>query len=286
MRKILIACAIILSSHIALAVRQVEFEWEEIKGAKGYQVEIRNKQKKILTFNSKTSTFKFKITSGRYEIRGKIYSDSPTALKSEWSEWREFNVPPKNVKPIQISKINPKIKPNSNSAEVPIDWDDTEGAVEYLLEVLNFNNKVIDSIKTTHSATRINLRPGNYRLKVTAFTQDGLSSEPTVSNDTLTIQNISLEPPRILKLDLKNKFIELEWMPETLLWVHLERQAFLGETWITIEDKNITVTRYEFKNLKPGKYRVSFLSKNTVGDNSEYTTKEFIIKPNETDLPK
>lgn len=270
-----------------MALREVEFEWEEVEGAKHYQVEIKNSKDFHQTLNSNTNTFKIKIAPGRYQIRGKVASLDVRDTQSDWSNWKAFDVPPATVAPQNFNNFEHKISAKSYVAEVPLQWLPIEGASEYILNLSDANGKLIKTINATSNHLLLKLRPGYYAISISARTWDGLLSEPVTLPKPLIIQNIPMEPPQNIVLDTNAGSLTFTNPPGTLVIATLERRAFLGKDWIKINQQSLNSPPFTWKSqLKPGNYRVTAFTKNAFNEVSVPVIKEFIVKPKEQDLPE
>lgn len=276
---------IMLFCSTSWALRDVEFEWEEIEGARRYQIELKNKKSLSKTFESNTNNFKIRIAPGKYQIRGKVHGVDPADTQSDWSPWKEFDIPPAKVEAPKLEKTEFKISSNSYLSSIPLNWKPVEGATEYILEITEANGKIKKTLHTSKPEALLQLRPGYYSVRMISKTADGLESDP-LTLPTLTIQNIPVEPPKNIRLDADKSTLQYEPAQGTSIIIALERQAFLGKEWNPVDKKVTTEGTYVWSSgLFPGKYRITLYSKNSFNEVSKPYVKEFIVKPKEQDLP-
>ncbi|MNK98487.1 hypothetical protein D3C87_1188510 [compost metagenome] len=285
--KILLLVAFILLPSLSLALSKVEFEWEEVDGAKSYQVEIRNKQNFLRSLQSQTSIFKTEMTPGRYEIRGKAGGLNLYEAQSEWSPWKSFDIPPPAVKLSKLPPTENKVSSSSYMSEIPLAWSMADGAAEYIVDIQDEQGKVVKSVRVQKPETLLKLRPGYYSIHIRSKTADGLESESVALPERIMIQNISVPVPQKIVFKTEKNSLDFEPTVGTQVEVSLEMQKFLGTEWKLIERQLIQGSSYNWKqNLKPGRYRLTLFSKNSFGEVSSPTTHEFIKKPTEDELPE
>jgi hypothetical protein len=273
-------------SPMALANRQVEFEWEEVLGAKMYQVEIKKQNQVIQNLDSKSFTFKTNIRPGKYQIRGRVLGVGKKNSESEWSDWKDFDIPPAKIIPKPLDKYEYQPETKSYTAQIGIGWQPIEGADKYRIEIFDEKNQLKKTNEIKDSKTMIQLRPGNYSVKLTALTDDGLTSEPTFLEKPIKVQNILIPPPRKVELFLKRRLLRFELVSGTSALLTLQRQDFLGEEWQEIKIPPPEENYFRWgSELRPGKYRFTLQSRNLFDEVSKPIVKEFEIKPQEKDLP-
>lgn len=272
-------------SSKGFSINHVDFEWETIEGAKSYQVEIKSNQSDIKRFKSKSPSFSLPLMPGHYEIQGRVVDEEQQF--SPWSLWKSFDVPPsKVIITKQPEKIN-KIAANSYLSLIPVSWTAVEGANTYLIEVVDSQGKIINSISLKHTEWTLKLRPGLYSIQIRAKTSDGIESEVCTLPEPFLVQNIAVQPPSKITVELKRKRLSFEPAPGTNVNITLEMQKFLSDNWEVIAKKNEALDFFEWgSDIRPGKYKVTLLSQNAFGEVSVPITKEFLIKPEEQILPK
>lgn len=287
MKSLTLLLSILLLPLSAWALREVEFEWEEVDGAKHYQVEIKNDKDFLQKLTSNTFTFKTQITPGKYQIRGKVHGIDPRDAQSDWSPWKAFDVPPAPVKTMKFENFEYKISSHSWVSEIPLKWHSVDGAAEYTVEIVDVNRKTKKTITVNNPGVLLKLRPGYFSVSITTKTADGLNSETFSLPQQIMVQNIPVEPPQKAVLAMDKGLMSFESTKGTLVIVALERQAFLGKDWVKIDEKTVTENRYQWPaSLKPGKYRLTLFSKNSFDEVSTPVIRDFVIKPKESDLPQ
>lgn len=118
--------------------RLVNFEWEQIEDAKGYEIEIQQLKKadaKKFSFKVKETAWNGKLTPGTYTMRQRTLDYR--GVPGEWSEASEFEValePAKLGTPADKSKISAK---DEKEYEVPFQWQPVGGAVAYKFMVMS-----------------------------------------------------------------------------------------------------------------------------------------------------
>lgn len=285
MKKLLLLVFILLPS-LSLGVSKVEFEWDEVEGAKSYQVEIRNKHNFFRNLQSQTSIFKTEMTPGRYEIRGKAGGLNLYEAQSEWSPWKSFDIPPPAVKMSQLPPPENKVSSNSYLSEIPLAWSASDGAAEYIIDIQDEQGKVVKSVRVQKPETLLKLRPGYYSILIRSKTADGLESESVALPERIMIQNVPVPVPQKIVFKNENSSLAFEPTQGIQVEVSLEMQKFLGTEWKLIERQLVQGSSYNWKqNLKPGRYRLTLYSKNAFGEVSIPTIHEFIKKPLEAELP-
>lgn len=272
--------------HPAWAIREVEFEWEEIEDAKHYQVEIRNEKGFIKSLTSNSPNFKVKnIAPGKYQIRGQVHTKGFQEKQSKWSDWRAFDVPPTPSQFVPLKITEYQIAPGSFLSKIPITWIPVEGATEYVLEIFDSEGKSHKKNFSKKTEALLELRPGTYSCTITAKTEDGLESEPVSLNEKIFIQKNPIEAPRNVVLNEKDGSVSFLVPEGIFVELTLERQSFLGSQWEKVEHKDLKDSSFKWsQKLRPGKYRAILVSKNAFNEFSKPFLKEFIVKPEEADL--
>ncbi|WP_413288360.1 hypothetical protein [Bdellovibrio sp. HCB337] len=277
----------------------VELEWEQIIGAKAYELEFQNQEGKVLnTFKSNNHIFKFKFKVGRYRVRSRV-SDA-RKVYGEWSPLEEFTVQPK---PAKIPKKNVVttgvIDKKTLTSEVTFHWGEAAGASAFRVKVVNEKAEVIrDEIVKGFSYTTT-LTAGTYSTTLTSIGNDGIESDPVTLAGRVIIETVQLDKPVIVfdeVADPGNPKVKIQRLPTTkgtptLRWKDaskvadtvgtLEYRYFFGEEWIPV-DKFTSKDAKEVilsKAAKPGRYRITAWAEAGGLKKSEATTYEFVIKP-------
>lgn len=270
-----------------LAIREVEFEWEEIEGAKQYQVEINRGLNLAQRLNSSSYIFKTKIPPGKYQIRGRVISKDLLQTHSDWSSWKNFDIPPDTLSEVTLKKTEYKVTSPSFTAQVPIRWKAIFGASDYVIDVTEINKKEKKTILSSSPTTTLKLRPGFYSITISSRTSDGLTSEPYEAAERLFVQNTDVPPPEKIEIQKEQGLISYQVSAGAVVLTTIEKQAFLSTHWkkMTLKSTTEKLTQWD-PNLGPGKYRITLVAKNSFGEISKPITKEFVIKPKEADLPQ
>lgn len=138
MKKVLASIFFLLFSlsSFSQVSRWIDMEWEEVPGAKGYEVELFQEVKgQKLTrgkFKLDESRWSHAVTPGQYSLR--IRSLDPRGVPGEWSDYVPLKVRlenPQLLVPVPGAKVD---KP-----EVQFEWSEINGASSYQLVILNPN---------------------------------------------------------------------------------------------------------------------------------------------------
>lgn len=279
--------AILLVPIQLFAIREVEFEWEEIEGAKQYQVEINRGLNLAQRLTSNSYIFKTEIPPGKYQIRGRVIGKDLLQTHSDWSPWKNFDIPPDILTEVKLDKTEYKVTPPSFTAQIPLQWKPVFGASDYIIEVTEINKKEKKTIVASSPSINLQLRPGYYSISLSSRTSDGLTSEPFEAAERLFVQNADVPPPDKIEIKKEQGLISYQVSAGSVVLSTLEKQAFLSTHWkkMAIKSTNEKFTQWD-PNLGPGKYRVTLVAKNSFGEISKPITKEFVIKPKEADLPQ
>ncbi|WP_413558041.1 hypothetical protein [Bdellovibrio sp. HCB209] len=195
--------------------RLVNFEWEQIDGAKSYEIELKQMKKdegaakpKTFNFKVKESVWNGRLTPGKYMM--KLRSRDYRGVPGEWSEPSEFNVGLDNV---NMKSPAPKTKLASTDDEktdVEFKWDPVGGADTYTFELNSEDGKVKinETLKEPRFKTSIPVA-ANYSWKVTAQNDEGISSDAT-SVAEFTVMGKAIEAPSISKPE--SEFVrDIKW---------------------------------------------------------------------------
>lgn len=267
---------------------RVEFEWEEIFGAETYEIELLSKQKKTLqTLRSPNASFTLKMTPGFYYVRGRVY-DSRQA-KGEWSEPREFLVPPKRIEAVNAPPAELTVNTTTYTAPLTVNWKAPVGAHHFKFILLGETGQVLGTKMTRTPEIKMNLRPGTYTYKIIPYTADEVEGETFVSEQILAIKSQPVPEVKDPRLQVEEQNTVLTWETEATnpTLYKLEHQKHFSTVWHKVtqaatKEKQVVLPA----DLKPGKYRVQLWNKNPYGEVSSIQKLEFVIKPHEARLPK
>ncbi|UYL09699.1 hypothetical protein B9G69_003810 [Bdellovibrio sp. SKB1291214] len=195
--------------------RLVNFEWEQIEGAKSYDIDLTQVKKegetgkpKTFSFRTKESIWNGRLTPGKYmmKLRARDYRGVP----GDWSEPSEFNVGLDNV---NMKSPAPKSTVPSNEEEktnLEFRWDPVGGADQYAFELTSDDGKtkISEIVKEPKFKTSVPVA-NSYTWKVTAQNSEGISSDAT-SVSQFTVTGKPLAPPAIVKPE--SMFVrEIKW---------------------------------------------------------------------------
>lgn len=136
MIRLILFSLIVLFSYPTLAQvsRWIDMEWDEVPGARGYEVELFQEEngKKLSRGKYKLdeSRWSHAVTPGQYSLR--IRSLDPRGVPGEWSDYVPLKIRlenPQLLLPVSGAKIE--------RPEVQFEWSEISGAKSYQLVVLN-----------------------------------------------------------------------------------------------------------------------------------------------------
>jgi len=277
----------------------VELEWEEIVGAKLYELEFQNLEGKTLSvFKSPSNLFKFKFKVGKYRVRSRV-ADA-RKVYGDWSKLTEFTVQPKPVKlPEKPVSTKGVIDAKTLTSEVVWHWSEAPGATQYRVKVFNAKGEVVRDETVKGLSYKTALGAGEYTTVLASVGEGGIESDPVTLADKVVIETVQLEKP-VFALeevpDPANPKIKIQRLPHTngvptLRWKDastavdtvgtLEYRYFFGDEWIPVDkftSKNAKDVILE-KAMKPGRYRINAWAESRGLKKSEVTSYEFVVKP-------
>lgn len=296
------APASVLASASAESLKvPVELEWEEVPGAKVYELEFQNFEGKVLkTFKSSSPIFKFKFKAGIYKVRSRV-ADARKVF-GEWSALEEFRVQPKPVTIPEKSIVTKGvIDPKTLEGEVLLRWGAAQGATHYRVQVKNEKSEIVKEEIVSGLSLKTQLPAGVYEITLTALGPEGIASDPVTLPGKVVMDTVQLAKPVMALEELpdpRNPKTKLQRLHQTqgrptIRWKEaskvadtvgtLEYSYFFSEEWMPVENftsKNAQEVILE-KASKPGRYRISAWSEATGLKKSEVTTYEFVVKPTE-----
>jgi hypothetical protein len=278
----------------------VELEWEEIPGAKDYELEFQDLNGRVLkTFKSPSNVFKFKFKVGKYFVRSRV-ADARKVF-GDWSAATDFMVKPKPVVLPEKSVVTKGvINPKTLTSEVTYHWGQAPGASQFRLRVINEKDEVIKEALVKGFYYKTQLAAGVYTTTLTSISEDGIESDPVTLPGRVVIETVQLPKPEILfeeVADSADPKIKIKRLPQVggvpvLRWKEnslsdtvgtLEYRYFFGDEWIPV-DHFASKTAKEIileKSRKPGKYRITVWAESKGLKKSESVSYEFVIKPTE-----
>jgi len=267
----------------------VELQWEDSPGAFMYEVEIYNSKSKLLKkFVSKTSLFKFKSTSGKIKIRGRVLD--AYGKKGLWSEMIETEVPPDDIKfpADNTSVVSAKASTKTMKGKVDLTWPEGTQAKKYLIKVYDKDGKVVQekTVITLHGS--FDLDVGDYHFSVTPIGNDQLAGKEVQSPRLIHIETAQLPSERfdVIKGPKGELQIKMPVKPGMKVFGELEFAHHLAEDWTPVlkySPLEQSIWAPDTK-LKPGRYRVGFWVTRAGWTDSAKFKHEFVIKPTETDI--
>jgi hypothetical protein len=277
----------------------VELEWEEVPGAKLYELEFQSSNGKTLSvFKSANHVFKFRFKVGIYKVRSRV-ADA-RKVYGDWSSLTEFTVQPKPVKLTEKSVTSKGvIDPKTLTAEVVIRWGEAAGASQFRVQLIDAEGVEVRSEIVKGFSYKTQLKAGEYTTTLTSIGAAGVESDPVTLPNKVVIETVQLEKPviafdevadaanptvKIRRLFLSKGLPTLRWKDASAVADTvgtLEYRYFFGEEWIPVDkfsSKNAKEVILE-KAIKPGRYRINAWAQSSGLKKSEVTSYEFVIKP-------
>lgn len=272
-----------------LKLSSVELQWEDSPGAFMYEVEVFNSKNKLLKkFVSKTSLFKFKSTSGKIKIRGRVLD--AYGKKGLWSDLIETEVPPDDMQfpADNVSPITAKANNKTLKAKVNLTWPEGIQAKKYLVRIYDKDGKVVQEKIVFKNSDSFEFDVGEYKYSITPIGNDQISGKEVRSPRPIQIETAQLPSERfdILKGPMGELQIKMPVKPGMQVFGELEYAHHLAEDWTPVL-KYSPVTEALWApdaKLKPGRYRVGFWVARAGWTDSAKFRHEFVIKPTEAEI--
>jgi hypothetical protein len=200
--------------------RWIDMEWEEVPGAKGYEVELFQDVKGTkLTrgkFKLDESRWSHAVSPGQYSLR--IRSLDPRGVPGEWSDYVPLKVRlenPQLLLPVPGAKVE---KP-----EVQFEWSEITGAKTYQLVILNPSGSILLNTNLQENKYSFPLRSlGKYEWMVFALEEnEGTRAQeiwPRKSFRSFERVGGELDAP-FVNLTLNNK-VNLTWQKSPFAQVY------------------------------------------------------------------
>lgn len=265
----------------------VELQWEDTPGAFMYEVEVYNSKSKLLKrFVSKTSLFKFKSTSGKIKLRGRVLD--AYGKKGLWSEMIETQVPPDDVKLSDTTGINAKADPKTLKGKVNVKWTESIQAKKYLVKIYDKDHKVIEEKITIKLFESFDLEVGSYQYSITPIGNDQIYGKETIAQQPIEVESAQLPSERFIvgRSDSGTLQIKMPAKPGLKIFGELEYAHHMAEDWkpvLNYSPFSETVWSPDVQ-LKPGRYRIGFWVARAGWVDSAKFRHEFVIKPTEADI--
>ena len=192
-------------------------EWEEVKFSKGYQVQIRNSNKKVL-IDEKTNDnkYKIKLPEGVYEERLGVYNKFGKI--SAFSEWEKIVVSKVYLPEVKSENIN--LIPNPENQSLTIKGNNFSSDIKIFLKSKHDHNIIKSFIVNSEKEILINIsinqnslgkydlvlvNPRNKKVHITEFLSITEKKDDIISSNQRAIQDLA-NSSDIVNLE-KNKII-------------------------------------------------------------------------------
>lgn len=268
--------------------RLVNFEWEAVEGAKGYDIELtqskeddkENGQGKIYTFKVQEAAWNGRLTPGKYLMR--LRTRDHRGVPGEWSPPSDFNV---GLESATLTSPPPRARIASKEDEktkMNFQWNPVGGADQYQFVLTSEDGKT--QITETLSENKISVEvpvATNYTWKVTALNKNGIQSDATSIGD-FSVLGKPLEPPKIEKPE--SDFVrEIKWTrPDnvTSYDVYVFKLNIKDKKWEKFKViENTQEDSLAFDESWPGgKYRVALRAKGPMRPSSTLAKNTFSVR--------
>lgn len=190
--------------------RKVQFGWEPVDEAHGYELEFKatKKNEKTYQFKTKKAEWKGILPIGFYEMKVRALDDR--GVPGDWSEPSLFEVPLEPVRYVSPGEKKQLKSSSQGKTEVEFRWESVKGAKNYEIEIFSEDEKVKETKKVSALNWSVDLPVAHtYSWKVTAISADGLKSDP-VKTQTFDLVGGKIDKPEITKPE--NEFVrEVKW---------------------------------------------------------------------------
>ncbi len=271
-----------LSAQAEKYRRLVTFEWEQIEGAHGYDVEVTKKIKdkdKLYQLKTKQPQWEGRLTPGAYYI--KIRAFDHRGVPGDWSEALPLLVNLDNVK-VSSPEPNSQIKTSENdNVDVNMIWNPVQLADEYKLTIVSKEGEKIleETVKRTNFKAQLPVAK-EYQLQISAMNQEGLQSDEIMAIP-FTLLGPKLKKPAPEKP--KTEFVrELKWTPvEHAEGYDYNIQKFDSKTrsWKSIQSGTSSETKIDFPSKwSGGTYALKVQAKGPFREPSENSEIKFKVR--------
>jgi hypothetical protein len=259
--------------------RSVEFEWDQIEGAKSYDLELK-RGKKTLNFSTKTPAWNGRLAPGIFQMR--LRAKDHRGVPAPWSDPEEFRVYLEQVQ-IQSPADSSRIQTSEDSkAEVTFQWKPVSGAKAYYFELQSEAGEALEkeeSLKDTKVTFKLAVAR-NYKWKVKALGPETDSEEETSA--TFSLIGAPLVAPELREPE--SDFVrELKWTAPK----HASNYSYIlnrlnpqTRKWEKVsESQSLTENRFEFDpNLPGGRYRFSLNAAAPLRKESKKSQMDFDVR--------
>jgi len=283
------------SSAEKLAKREIELNWEDVEGAKSYELEIKSLRAGGATknFNVEKATWEGDMVPGRYQMR--VRAKDRRGVATPWSESSEFMVmlpEPELIAPKADEEV--KASASGESEEIAFSWKPVLGATSYTVHVQSADGQIKKDDKTKDLKSEIKLPVAQAFRWWVESSREGLTSEdlkggeneagsePAASAQKFTLLGHELPTPKIDDLD--NDFVRrISWQKsDKAAQYSWELQYFDPKTnnWVTkhkTEDAKEPAIGFP-KKWPGGRYRMIVQAKAPMRAPSSVSTTEFNVR--------
>lgn len=195
--------AVLLAAHPVKAEhyrRNVEFEWEQVEGAKSYEVELtpmlNEKVGKTQKYKTKEGAWSGPLTPGIYKMR--MRANDQRGVPGVWSDEEQFKVglePARLIAPKSMEKI---LAASADKKEIKFSWAPVGGAEKYEFSITSDDGEFTETETTSQPNFSLNLVVAkNYSWKVKAIGSGAESDAQALAQFSLYGQ--ALTPPKLEK---------------------------------------------------------------------------------------
>lgn len=262
--------------------RTVSFEWENIEGATGYEVEVTKKikdQNKLYQLKTKVPNWEGKLSPGTYYI--KIRALDYRSVPGEWSSPQELQV---NLDNVEVTSFQPgaQIKTDQEEKkELEITWKAVPLAQEYHLLITTQSGEKILDTTTEKTSIETNLSVAQtYTLQISALNSSNQKSDK-VTNVPFALLGYKLKKPEFESPT--NEFVrELKWQPvsfaESYMY-EIQRFDMKSRSWKKITSGETQQAPLDFSTKWPGgKYIIKLKSTAPLREASDFAEMKFKVR--------
>lgn len=275
-------CLVSMQAQAEKYRRLVTFEWEQIEGAQGYDVEVSKKIKdkdKLYQIKTKHPQWEGRLTPGSYYI--KIRAFDHRGVPGDWSDALPLLVNLDNVA-VKSPEPNSQVKTSENdTVDMNFQWHPVQMADKYKLTIVTREGEKVleETLNKTNFKTSLAVAK-EYQLQISAVSEDGLQSDE-VTAVPFSVLGKKLQKPAPEKP--KNEFVrELTWTPVS----HAENyeysiQKFDPKTrsWKQIKSGTSTEAKIDFPaKWSGGTYALKVQSKSALRQDSESIEMKFKVR--------
>ncbi|MCB9092204.1 MAG: hypothetical protein H6621_00615 [Halobacteriovoraceae bacterium] len=263
--KYLVLILSIIVSLQAQASKWIDLSWDEVEGAKFYEIEINNIRKgkrfPIGVFQSDNATYKKKVKPGLYQLR--IRTVDSRGVPGGWSDYMKFTVDVSEIerfRPLDKEKI-PNVG-NALEEEVDFVWEKIEGITSFYIIIYDAENKPIHKKR---------IKGNSYKYKMKTSQKYSWELHPYIDGKLVKNSNRwsfallgqALKPPSI-ELEEKDNHFEFTFLHneddvtyDFQLFRKKKDQYQQIDEKLKIKKNTHSVLK---KKIRPGKYRADVIA--------------------------